>query len=61
MLSSTQLNALRTAQLLDIETGEERGRVRTGGVMQGVVFPSVGWGRDLYWNSMGRLARVFVN
>ena len=47
--------------VLDIETGEERGRVRTGGVMQGVVFPSVGWGRDLYWSSMGRMARVFVN
>lgn len=47
--------------VLDLETGAERGRVRTGGVMQGVVFPSVGWGRDLYWNSMGRLARVFVN
>jgi hypothetical protein len=45
---------------LDMETGAERGRVRTGGVMQGVVFPSVGWGRDLYWSSMGRLARVFV-
>lgn len=47
--------------VLDLETGAERGRVRTGGVMQGVVFPSVGWGRDLYWSSMGRLARVFVN
>lgn len=47
--------------VLDIATGAERGRVRTGGVMQGVVFPSVGWGRDLYWSSMGRLARVFVN
>ena len=47
--------------VLDIETGAERGRVRTGGIMQGVVFPSVGWGRDVYWSSMGRLARVFVN
>lgn len=47
--------------VLNTETGAERGRVRTGGVMQGVVFPSVGWGRDLYWSSMGRLARVFVN
>jgi hypothetical protein len=46
--------------VLDIETGAERGHVRIGGVMQGVVFPSVGWGRDLYWSSMGRLARVFV-
>lgn len=47
--------------VLDIATGTEQGRVRTGGIMQGVVFPSVGWGRDLYWSSMGRLARVFVN
>jgi hypothetical protein len=46
--------------VLDIETGTERGRVRTGGLMQGVVFPSVGWGRDLYWCSMDRLSRVFV-
>jgi hypothetical protein len=46
--------------VLDIETGAERGRVRVGGLIQGVVFPSVGWGRDLYWCSMGKLARVFV-
>jgi hypothetical protein len=46
--------------VLDISTGTERGRVRTGGLMQGVVFPSPGWGRDLYWSSMGRLARVCV-
>jgi hypothetical protein len=46
--------------VLDIRTGTERGRVRTGGLMQGVVFPSPGWGRDFYWSSMGRLARVHV-
>jgi hypothetical protein len=46
--------------VLKIETGEEIARVRTGGIMQGVVFPSVGWGRDFYWSSMGRLARVFI-
>jgi hypothetical protein len=46
--------------LLDVETGTERGRVRSGGITQGVVFPSVGWERDLYWCSMGRLARIFV-
>ncbi len=46
--------------LLNIETGSEVGRVRSGGLTQGVVFPSVGWGRDLYWSSMGRLARIFV-
>lgn len=46
--------------VLDIESGAERGRVCTGGWMQGVVFPSVGWGRDFYWSSMDRLTRVFV-
>ena len=46
--------------LLNIETGAELARVRSGGLTQGVVFPSSGWNRDLYWSSMGRLARVFV-
>jgi hypothetical protein len=46
--------------VLQIETGAEVARVRTGGIMQGVVFPSVGWERDFYWSSMGRLARVFI-
>jgi hypothetical protein len=46
--------------VLDIETGTERARVRSGGLTQGVVFPSVGWERDLYWCSMGRVARIFV-
>jgi len=46
--------------VLDIATGTERGRVRSGGITQGVVFPSVGWERDLYWCSMGRLAHIFV-
>ena len=46
--------------VLAIESGQELARVRTGGLTQGVVFPSVGWGRDFYWSSMGRLARVFV-
>lgn len=46
--------------LLNIESGVETGRVRVGGFNQGVVFPSPGWGRDFYWCSMDRLARVFV-
>ena len=46
--------------VLAIESGQELARVRTGGLTQGVVFPSAGWGRDFYWSSMGRLARVFV-
>jgi hypothetical protein len=45
--------------VLDIETGREISRVRTGGRMQGVVFPSVGWHKDFYWCSMDRLTRVF--
>lgn len=46
--------------VLDLETGDERGRVRLGGWTQGVVFPSAGFGRDLYWSSMSVLARVHV-
>ena len=46
--------------LLDIETGVEQGRVRVGGITQGVVFPSVGWNGDVYWSSMGRFSRVFA-
>ena len=46
--------------VIHIESGEEIARVRSGGLTQGVVFPSVGWGRDFYWSSMGRLARVYV-
>ncbi|MEI6733129.1 MAG: hypothetical protein WCK94_04120 [Comamonadaceae bacterium] len=46
--------------LLKIESGAEIGRVRVGGLNQGVVFPSPGWGRDFYWSSMDCLARVFV-
>lgn len=47
--------------VLDIATGAEKARVRSGGLTQGVVFPSPGWGRDVYWSSMGRLARIFVS
>lgn len=46
--------------VLAIETGAELGRVRTAGHMQGVVFPSSGFGRDFYWSSMDRLTRVHV-
>ncbi|OYX40398.1 hypothetical protein [Sphingomonas sp.] len=44
---------------LNIETGAETGRVRIGGITQGVVFPSVGWNNDVYWCSMRRVARIF--
>ncbi len=46
--------------VLAVETGQELARVRPGGITQGVVFPSVGWERDFYWSSMGRVARVWV-
>ena len=46
--------------VLDIASGFENVRVRLGGLMQGVVFPSPGWGRDFYWSSMGQLARVSI-
>ncbi len=44
--------------VLDIDTGREKARARTGGRMQGVVFPSPGWNGDFYWCSMDRIARV---
>ncbi len=47
--------------VLDIETGQEKARIRTEGFMQGVVFPSAGWHRDFYWCSMDRLARIYVS
>jgi hypothetical protein len=46
--------------VLDIESGTEYARINSGGITQGVVFPSPGWGRDVYWSSMGKLARIFV-
>jgi len=47
--------------VLDIETGAEKGRARIGGITQGVVFPSPGWGRDVYWCAMSRFGRVAVS
>ena len=46
--------------VLDIVTGATRARAKIGGPLQGVVFPSPGWGRDFYWCSMGFVARVAV-
>ncbi|MBA3880133.1 MAG: hypothetical protein C0500_10510 [Sphingobium sp.] len=46
--------------VLDIVSGAEVARVRVGGMMQGVVFPSVGWNNDIYWCSMRRVARIFT-
>jgi len=46
--------------VIDIETGTEKGRARIGGFTQGVVFPSPGWSRDIYWSAMTRFGRVSV-
>jgi hypothetical protein len=46
--------------VLDIETGTELGRVDTGGPVQSVVFPAVGFDRDLYVCSFTTLSRVRV-
>lgn len=46
--------------VLKIETGEEKARVPIGWLSQGVVFPSVGWNRDVYWTTPNTLARICV-
>ena len=44
--------------ILDIESGEERLRLDSGSPLQSVVFPAVGWDRDLYYCSFATIARV---
>ncbi len=44
--------------VLDIETGAERARADTGSPVQSVVFPAVGWARDVYYTSFAVVARV---
>lgn len=46
--------------VVDIETGQERGRAAVPSLMQSVVFPAPGFGRDLYWCTMTTLARLEV-
>jgi hypothetical protein len=46
--------------VVDIETGIERGRAAVPSLMQSVVFPSPGFGRDIYWCTFTTLARVEV-
>jgi len=43
------------------ETGAEKGRVALNNRAQGAVFSSAGWGRDLYYLTLDKMARVFVN
>ncbi|MEO8457272.1 MAG: hypothetical protein ABI559_05610 [Chloroflexota bacterium] len=46
--------------VLDIETGAEKGRVAINSPVQCVVFPSVGWNRDLYATTFASISRVYV-
>ncbi len=46
--------------ILDITTGEETARVDTGSPLQSVVFPTPGFGRDLYHCSFPGVSRVAV-
>ena len=45
--------------VLDIETGEERGRVASGSPVQSVLFPAGGFDHDVYYCSFAAIARVF--
>lgn len=46
--------------VLDIETGQERGRVPIGNYMQSAVFPAPAWGRGYYWLGLDKLSYVTV-
>jgi hypothetical protein len=46
--------------VLDIETGGERLRIASGSAVQSVLFPAVGWDRDIYYCSFAGLARLAV-
>jgi len=46
--------------VLDIETGEEKGRVAVNSPLQSVVFPAVGWNRDVYITTFPVISRVYV-
>jgi hypothetical protein len=47
--------------VLDLESGEERGRARVPAPMQSVCFPAPGWRRDVYYCSLSTVARVVVS
>ena len=46
--------------VLDVTTGEERGRVSTQSLVQSVVFPAFGDGGEVYWTSFMTLSRIAV-
>ena len=47
--------------VVDIETGEERARIDSGSPVQSVLFPAVGWTRDLYYCSFAAIARLHAD
>jgi hypothetical protein len=46
--------------LLDIQSGEEMARAALASPLQCVVFPSAGWGREVYVNTFTTVARLYV-
>jgi hypothetical protein len=46
--------------VLDLDTGDEKGRVDVPSPMQGFLFPAPGFGRDVYYQSFSTIARVVV-
>ncbi|MEA2102091.1 MAG: hypothetical protein U9P80_05900 [Thermodesulfobacteriota bacterium] len=46
--------------ILDVETGEEKGRTEMNNIFQGVIFSCPGWDRDYYYVTFDRIARVYV-
>jgi hypothetical protein len=46
--------------VLDLETGEERARATVPTMLQSVLFPAPGWGRELYWCTLSTIARLEV-
>jgi len=44
--------------VLDVESGEERLRVDAGSPLQSVLFPAVGWDRDVYYCSFAAITRL---
>ncbi|MDJ0655777.1 MAG: hypothetical protein QNJ40_16550 [Xanthomonadales bacterium] len=46
--------------VLDIESGEEKGRASLNSISQGVIFSSPGWARDFYYLTFNSISRVEV-
>ena len=46
--------------VLDLDTGEEKGRVAVPSPSQAFLFPAPGFGRDVYYQSLTTIARVEV-